>query len=73
MPFLAVEPGVELHYYDDDFTDPWRSAPTMLLQHGFSRIREVLVQLGTLVVPRIPCPASRHEGNGQVGNRRGTV
>ena len=37
MPFLGVEPGVELHFYDDDFTDPWRSAPTMLLQHGFSR------------------------------------
>ena len=37
MPFLGAGPGVELHYYDDDFTDPWRSAPTMLLQHGFSR------------------------------------
>ena len=37
MAFLGVGPGVELHYYDDDFTDPWRSAPTMLLQHGFSR------------------------------------
>ena len=37
MPFLGAGPGVELHYYDDDFTDPWRAAPTMLLQHGFSR------------------------------------
>ena len=37
MPFLGAEPGVQLHYYDDDFTDPWRQAPTMLLQHGFSR------------------------------------
>ena len=37
MAFLGVGPGVELHYYDDDFTDPWRSATTMLLQHGFSR------------------------------------
>jgi pimeloyl-ACP methyl ester carboxylesterase len=37
MPFLGAGSGVELHYYDDDFTDPWRSAPTMLLQHGFSR------------------------------------
>ena len=36
-PFWGVGPGVELHYYDDDFTDPWRSATTMLLQHGFSR------------------------------------
>jgi 3-oxoadipate enol-lactonase len=24
-------------YFDDDFTDPWESAPTNLLQHGFSR------------------------------------
>ena len=37
MPFLGTGPGVELHYYDDDFTNPWQSAPTMLLQHGFSR------------------------------------
>ncbi len=37
MPSMPVGPGVELHYYDDDFTDPWRSAPAMLLQHGFSR------------------------------------
>ena len=37
MPFLGAGSGVELHYYDDDFTDPWRAAPTILLQHGFSR------------------------------------
>ena len=37
MPYLDSDPGVELHYYDDDFTDPWQSAPTVLLQHGFSR------------------------------------
>ena len=37
MVTLRLNPDVELHCYDDDFTDPWRSAPTMLLQHGFSR------------------------------------
>ena len=37
MPSLTVETGVELHYYRDDFTDPWRTSPAMLLQHGFSR------------------------------------
>jgi len=37
MPFLGTGSGVQLHYYDDDFTDPWQAAPTMLLQHGFSR------------------------------------
>ncbi len=37
MPNLGAGSGVELHYYYDDFTDPWRSAPAMLMQHGFSR------------------------------------
>ena len=28
----------QLHFYLDDFTDPWRSAPeAIVLQHGFSR------------------------------------
>lgn len=37
MPYLDADPGVKLHYYDDDFTEPWQSAPSALLQHGFSR------------------------------------
>ena len=37
MATLRRNQDVELHYYDDDFTEPWRAAPTMLLQHGFSR------------------------------------
>lgn len=37
MASLRIDSEVELHYYDDDFTDPWRPAPTMVLQHGFSR------------------------------------
>ena len=37
MATLRMNPDVELHFYDDDFTEPWQSAPTMLLQHGFSR------------------------------------
>src|SRR6266536_3366946 len=37
MPTLRLDEDVELYYEDDDFTDPWRSAPVMLLQHGFSR------------------------------------
>jgi pimeloyl-ACP methyl ester carboxylesterase len=27
----------EFHYEDDDFTDPWEPAETILLQHGFGR------------------------------------
>lgn len=37
MPTIPAAPGIQLHYYDDDFTRPWREAPSMLLQHGFSR------------------------------------
>ncbi len=37
MPTLPIEQDLELYYEDDNFTDPWRSAPAMLLQHGFSR------------------------------------
>ncbi|MCZ6872716.1 MAG: hypothetical protein O7G88_04170 [bacterium] len=37
MPTLALDQMVTLYYEDDDFTDPWESAPTILLQHGFSR------------------------------------
>ena len=37
MVTLRLNQDVELHYFDDDLTEPWRPAPTMLLQHGFSR------------------------------------
>ena len=36
MPTLPLD-DVTLYYEDDDFTDPWQAAPTILLQHGFSR------------------------------------
>jgi len=36
LPTLRL-PDVEFYYDDHDFTDPWLSSPTMLLQHGFSR------------------------------------
>ena len=34
--FLEVEPGVRLRYFVDDFTDPWRSADTVIMVHGFA-------------------------------------
>ena len=37
MPKVSAGPNLDLHYYEDDFSDPWRAAPTILLQHGFSR------------------------------------
>lgn len=38
--FFEVEPGVKLHYAVDDFTDPWRSAPTVLMVHGLAESAE---------------------------------
>lgn len=32
---LTVAPGVRLKYVVDDFTDPWTSADTVLMVHGF--------------------------------------
>jgi 3-oxoadipate enol-lactonase len=37
MPFVTANDGVRLHYVLHDYTDPWKQAPILLLQHGFSR------------------------------------
>jgi 3-oxoadipate enol-lactonase len=37
MPFLERPGGIRLHYELDDFTDPWRAAPVLILQHGNGR------------------------------------
>ncbi len=37
MPFLERKGKPTLHYRVDDFTDPWKNAPTIVLQHGFGR------------------------------------
>ena len=37
MPFTSGSDGVQLHYVVHDFTDPWKQAPTLILQHGFGR------------------------------------
>jgi 3-oxoadipate enol-lactonase len=34
MPLASLPGEVCLHYEDDDFTDPWRSAEVVILQHG---------------------------------------
>src|SRR5947207_5690301 len=31
---FAASDGLSLAYYVDDFTDPWKSAPTLLLLHA---------------------------------------
>ena len=37
MPELRRAGKPTLHYALDDYTDPWRHAPYLLLQHGYGR------------------------------------
>jgi 3-oxoadipate enol-lactonase len=37
MPYLERKGKPTIHYELDDFTDPWRKAPIIILQHGFGR------------------------------------
>ena len=37
MPFVKRAGHPDIHYTLDDFTDPWKQAPYLILQHGFGR------------------------------------
>ena len=37
MPTLTRAGKPSLHYEFDDYTDPWRNAPVLILQHGYGR------------------------------------
>ena len=37
MPYVKRSTGPDLHYSIDDFTDPWKTAPYLILQHGNGR------------------------------------
>ena len=37
VPILKRHKAPDLYYEVTDYTDPWRSAPYLLLQHGFGR------------------------------------
>jgi 3-oxoadipate enol-lactonase len=37
MPFFERKNLPALHYLVDDYTDPWKNAPILILQHGFGR------------------------------------
>jgi 3-oxoadipate enol-lactonase len=37
MPETAAGDGIALHYDLHDYTDPWKNAPVLILQHGFGR------------------------------------
>lgn len=37
MPIVKRPNHPDIHYALDDFTDPWKNAPYLILQHGFDR------------------------------------
>ena len=37
MPYLERKGKPRLYYEEDDFSDPWRNTPVLILQHGFGR------------------------------------
>lgn len=44
MPYLERTGQPAISYAYDDFTDPWRDAPVLLLQHGYSRSANIWYQ-----------------------------
>lgn len=40
MPLLERPGKPSIHYVVDDYTDPWREAPWLVLQHGYGRSAE---------------------------------
>ena len=44
MPYLERAGQPAIHYAYDDFTDPWKDAPVLLLQHGYSRSANIWYQ-----------------------------
>ena len=44
MPYLERTGEPTIHYEYDDFTDPWKKAPVLLLQHGYSRAASIWYQ-----------------------------
>ncbi|MBO9354391.1 alpha/beta fold hydrolase [Bordetella petrii] len=44
MPFLERAGAPAIHYEYDDYTDPWKNAPILLLQHGYSRSAQIWYQ-----------------------------
>ena len=68
MPKLMVSPEVKLHYYDHDFTDPWRAPDAIMLQHGFSRNGGFWYAWVPLLARQFRVLRPRFEGHGQVGD-----
>jgi len=44
MPYLERAGAPAIHYEYDDYTDPWKNAPVLMLQHGYSRSAQIWYQ-----------------------------
>ena len=46
MPKVRTDDGVEIHYHQDDFRDPWTTGPgeTVVMSHGFARSMKWWIQ-----------------------------
>ncbi len=64
MPIVASRDGVRLHYELHDYTDPWRKAPVLILQHGFGRSARFWFNLIPYLARfyRVVCPDLRGFG-----------
>jgi len=64
MPFATARDGVKLHYAIHDFTDPWKNAPTLILQHGYGRTGRFWYNLIPYLARwyRVVCPDLRGLG-----------
>ena len=64
MPYAIAKDGVKLHYDLHDFTDPWKKAPLLILQHGFGRSSKFWYSLVPYLSRfyRVACPDLRGLG-----------
>lgn len=64
MKIVRSRDGVDLHVAVHDFTDPWRKAPILLLQHGFGRSGKFWFNLVPYLARfyRVICPDLRGIG-----------
>lgn len=64
MPTVAARDGVTLHYEVHDYTDPWKEARTLILQHGYGRSSRFWYSLIPHIARfyRVVCPDLRGLG-----------
>lgn len=64
MPYAISADGVKLHYEVHDYTDPWKSAPPLILHHGYGRSSKFWYSLIPYIARfyKVICPDMRGLG-----------